>query len=330
MAMNLRLVHQAVALARHRNFARAAKALHVTQPTLSRGIAALEEQLGVRLFDRDPKGVRPTTFGEVLLQRGAALLDRADDLSREIQLLAGLEAGTLVIGAGPYAAELSVGPAMGRLLRQHPRLKMRVVAASPEEVVAKVLDGEFDVGVADCKLPAKDESLTVEPLPSHKVLLSCRVGHPLAGKRGLRLNQVLEYPLVSTVLIGDAAGNASLDTRAGTFDPIHRTFASAIQVNSLSVAREIARSSDALFPGTASMFAADIALGRLEVLDFFIPAMRTTYSLLYPRGRSLSPAAQAFISALRDAEADLAAANDTNQPATVRRRASSRKGIVRD
>ena len=74
MPLDLRLLESAIALAHHRSYARASKALHVSQPTLSRSIAGLEDSLGVRLFDRGRGGVDPTPFGRLLLERGAALL----------------------------------------------------------------------------------------------------------------------------------------------------------------------------------------------------------------------------------------------------------------
>ncbi|MBK6454158.1 MAG: LysR family transcriptional regulator, partial [Proteobacteria bacterium] len=93
--IDLRLMRHAIALARYRNFARAARALHVTQPTMSRSIAALERTLGVRLFDRNSRGVQPTEFGRLLLERGRRLLADEADLRREMLLVAGLEAGHL-------------------------------------------------------------------------------------------------------------------------------------------------------------------------------------------------------------------------------------------
>jgi DNA-binding transcriptional LysR family regulator len=81
-------------------------------------------------------------------------------------------------------------------------------------------------------------------------------------------------------------------------------------VNSLSLARLIARQSNALFPGTAGMLAEDIAAGHLVLLDFRVPAMQTNYGVIYLRGRTLAPAARAFIAALHavEAEAQIASA----------------------
>ena len=149
MTLDLRLVEHAIALAHHRSYARAAKVLHVSQPTLSRRIAGLEESLGVRLFDRGRGGVEPTPFGRVLLERGAALLADEAALRREIQQLAGLEAGELVVGAGPFSAEISVGRAMTRLLAKHPQLRARIACFDPEQIVRDVLAGRCDLGVAD-------------------------------------------------------------------------------------------------------------------------------------------------------------------------------------
>ena len=114
--LELRLLHQALILARHRNFARAAEALHLTQPALSRSIASLESALGERLFDRTRQGVEPTSFGRMLLARAQPLVDDANELERDFFLMRGLEIGELRVGAGAYAAELSVGQAAGRLM----------------------------------------------------------------------------------------------------------------------------------------------------------------------------------------------------------------------
>jgi DNA-binding transcriptional LysR family regulator len=98
--LDLRLLHHALTLTRHRNFARAAEALHLTQPALSRSIAGLEAALGEKLFDRTRQGVAPTSFGQMLLARAQALVDDAAELERDFTLLRGLQIGELRVGAG--------------------------------------------------------------------------------------------------------------------------------------------------------------------------------------------------------------------------------------
>ena len=181
----LRLIRQAIELGRHGNFARAAEELGLSQPSVTRGIAALERSLGVRLFDRTRKGVIPTAFGRVLLERGEAVLRSEANLRREIELLAGLEEGSLAIGAGPYPAEISVATAVARVASAHPRLRIRCTTADPDQVVRDVLAERIDVGIAGVAELEKDARLVVEPLPPLRVFLACRPGHPLAKESRL-------------------------------------------------------------------------------------------------------------------------------------------------
>jgi len=304
--IELRLIQHALALGRTRNFARAADALNLTQPSLSRSIAILERELGVQLFDRTRTGVEPTAYGRLLLGQGEALLGREAELRRQLQLLAGLEAGYLVIGAGPYASETSVATAVVRLMAAHPRLRIQIVTTSPLEIVEKVLAGQFDIGVADVG-NSDERRLCLQAFEPHEVHLACRPGHPLAGRRNVTLEQVLAFPLVSSLVRGDAATTASAGGALGGIDPDTGDFTPAIHVNSVSLARRIARDTDALAPGTMAMLAPDVNAGRLTLVDFHLAVMQTRYSLLYLRDRTLAPAAVAFVDIIRGVEAELMA-----------------------
>ncbi len=313
---DLRLIRLAIALGRHGNFARAAEEMNISQPSLTRGIATLERSLGVRLFDRTRKGAIPTAFGRVLLERGESMLKSDDDLRREIRLLAGLEVGSLAIGAGPFAAEISVAKAVARVVGAYPRLQIKFTVAEPEQIAQDVLAGRIDVGVASIVGLEKDVRLVAEPLPPLRVYLACRPGHPLAKETRPTLARALEYPLATTSLRGAQALLASSAGAARLRDgPGVTNFIPQILVNSLAHARLIAHDSDALFTGTAALLAEDMAAGRLVKLDCRVPEMRTTYGVLYLRGRTLAPAAKLFIETLRAVEVESARADVTSTPA---------------
>ena len=307
MTIDLRLLEHALALAQHRSYARAAKALHISQPTLSRGIAGLEESLGVRLFDRGRGGVEPTAIGRLLLERGTALLADEAALRRGIQQLAGLEAGELVVGAGPFSAAISVGRSMTQFLAECPQIRARVLLADSEQVVRDVLAGRCDVGVADPGVPSRDSELLDEPLPPHPIHLFARPDHPLAERAGLRLADLLAFPLVGARIRGAAASRLRAEGPAGRIDPDTGDFLPAITVDSLDLARRIAASTPAILPAPRGMVAEDLRDGSLVMLDFHEPWMRTSYALLQRRGRRASPAACAFVAALRAVEAEIGA-----------------------
>lgn len=318
--IELRLLQHALAVGRHGNFARAAESLGMTQPSLSRSVAALEAALGVPLFDRTTQGVRPTAFGQVLLAQGEKVLRSEADLRREIALLAGLDQGTLVIVAGPYQAEFSAARAVARVVTAHPRLRIECHMLLVGEAVREVLAGRADVGVANIAGLADDERLVVEPLPAQRVVLACRPGHPLLRGPAPTLHQALRFPLVTTALRGEPA---ALAARQGEplqpGDEQHPDYVPPYLVNSITAARLIARDSDALVPATHAMLADDLAAGRLAVLPASGPELRTQHGLFHLRGRTLAPATRVFIDALRAVEAEAQAvdaeAGDALRPA---------------
>lgn len=310
MAIELRLLRHALALGQHGNFARAAEALHLTQPSLSRSIAALESQLGVPLFDRTTKGVRPTAFGRIVLERGEGVLQGEAELRRELQLLAGMEIGLLTVGAGPYMAESTVAMAIARVTMQHPRLRIHCVSADPDEVMREVLAERFDVGASAVPGLEHDARLVVEPLPGLRGYLACRPGHPLTRERDVTLQRVLQFPLATTVLRGaHAALAASGGRETAAHAPNAKDFVPQIRVNSVALARLIVRDSDAVMPGTAAALADDVAAGKLVILPVDAPAMRAIGAVFYLRGRTLAPAARLFIDTLHAIEAQAHAAD---------------------
>lgn len=326
MTIELRLIRYALALGEHGNYARAAEALNITQPSLSRSIASLEAALGVTLFDRGPKGAVPTAFGRVLIDCGNGVMQREAHLRREIALLAGMEQGSLSVGAGPFLAESSAARAIARVAMSHPRLRIKCVSGDPADVLREVLAERLDLGVTASTGLDLDHRLVVEALPRQRIYLACRPGHPLTQGSAPTLAQALAFPLVSMVLRAQHARLAA--THDGTQPPAGLDagqFVPQIQVNSMTTARLIARESNALVPGSAAILADDVAAGRLVRLDVDAPALRTDPGVFHLRGRTLAPAAAVFIAALRAVEAEVAAADAAVPVKRTRQRSGVRR-----
>jgi len=312
MPMTLQLIEQAIVLGETGNFARAAERLGITQPTLSRNIAALEKKLGVRLFDRGRSGVAPTVFGRAVIERGASLVRNANELRAELQALAGLESGRLDIAAGPYVAEDLVGPAVARLLTESPRLRVRETVVGPEEVEGEVLSGRHDLGLGAMESQPAHDELAIEVLRKRRLFRAARPGHPLAGGRPTQA-EILSFPFVTVLLKGEAGHSAATGSKAGYPDLRRKGFAPAAEVNSLDTAKRIARDSDVIFPGSASMLATELSCGHLVRLDYDSPALRTQPAIVRLRGRTLSPAALRFVELVRSLEAELVAIEVADQ-----------------
>lgn len=317
---DLRLLEFAVALNRHRNFARAADSLGVTQPTFSRGIAALEASLGARLFERSTRRVDPTPVGRVLLERAESLLLEAKGLSDLATLESGALSGQLIVASGPYPLECSVLRAVARIARQHPQLRIRVIEGAWRELPGALLQGSVDLLVMETSILADDHRLQVEALPRHPGSLLCRADHPLTRLPRVRLEDLEPYPLVGVPItreIGPQIGRArrlmNIDHASGDLTP-------HIVTTSLHAMREIVLRTDgvAIYPRT--QLGDDLGKGRLATLKTDLELPSTGYGIATLRGRRQSPAALAFMQALRDVENEQIGGDGASSPVRSRPR----------
>jgi DNA-binding transcriptional LysR family regulator len=180
------------------------------------------------------------------------------------------------------------------------------------------------VGLVDVQFIRGQADLVAEPMPQHSFIMAGRPSHPLASRAGLRLAEVLAFPMASTLIVNEAVTAAvASEGTSDLLDADHGELIPAIHVNSYALARQIACDTDALVPGTARMLAPELDAGRLVRLDFHMPGLRTNYAIIYRKDRSLSPAAQAFIDLVRAVEAEVVA-TEVHAATPARRRVRSK------
>ncbi|WP_191303272.1 LysR family transcriptional regulator [Lentzea cavernae] len=175
MDLDLRKLRYFVAVAEHLNFSRAAEALHIAQPVLSRQIRALETELKVQLFDRSSKGTVLTPFGEQLLADARPLLSQASALLRRV--------GAADVFAVGFMPGLIITPAVRLLASRHPGLRVDVVRTTWEDQVEVIHDGRVDVGYV--RLPVPMDGLRCVPLFTEPRVAVLPSAHRLAGKENV-------------------------------------------------------------------------------------------------------------------------------------------------
>jgi DNA-binding transcriptional LysR family regulator len=186
--LDLRLVRYFTVVADHRHFGRAAAALHLAQPSLSRQIRRLEEQLGVRLLDRTPQGTDLTEAGHVFLPRAKALLRGAAQAAAQARAAA--EPTRLTVG---YTTGLIVTPAVRELRRRHPDADVHTLHLSWDEPRSALLDHRVDAAVA--RPPFPTDQLRVTVLYDEPRLLLVPADHRLVGKEYVTLDDIADEPL---------------------------------------------------------------------------------------------------------------------------------------
>ena len=304
---DMRRLRHALALAEHRNFARAAAALHITQPALSRSIQSLEDGLGVRLFDRSPRDVVPTAFGELVLRHACGLELSARDLDRELQLAKGLEIGTLNVGSGPWGAASMVGVTIGKLSRLYPRLRTRVLISPWMELPARIRSREVDLMVADVSEVQGQDDLEITPLLPHRAFVVCRPGHPLTTQAEVSAGDIFRFPLAGPHLPQHAVDKMLRHMPQAVRQHVSTNGLLAITCDSSSVLKAILANSDAISIMSVFMVIKELRDGDLAMIRELDLGVQGQFGVTRLRGRSLSAPAAAFLRLLTEHDREITA-----------------------
>ena len=186
--LDLRLVRYFTVVAEYLHFGCAASALRVAQPSLSRQIRRLEQQLGARLFDRTTQGTKLTEAGEVFLPQAKALLKSASRATASTRAAA--EPSRMLVG---YITGIFVTPAVRELRRQNPDADVRAVHLDWNDAREALVSHRVDVVVA--RMPFRTELLHVTMLYDEPRGVILPVGHRLAGKEFVTLDDIADEPL---------------------------------------------------------------------------------------------------------------------------------------
>lgn len=209
--MDARRLLLLTAVCEHRSLTRAAGGLHLSQPSLSRQIASLERETGMRLLNRSRTGVTPTAAGSSLVRRGQAIRAHLAAAEREVARLRDLEAGELRLAAFPTAAATLALDALIDLREKHPGLAVTVTERGGSEALAAVRGGHADIAVTFAHLDSPpDELLHRELLLEEEMLLALPVGDRRATALSVRLADLADERWI----LGTSAGVGGFIARA--------------------------------------------------------------------------------------------------------------------
>lgn len=301
MEIDLKLLQYAVVLAKHRHFGRAAAALRVSQPTLSRNIATLEKQLGLRVFERSRRDVVATPAGDDVLAMADDLISRAEAISNRLQLVRDGRGGRLRVAAGAYIHDIAVQPAAILLINANPSIRLELLEREWTAVLAMLMTDQVDFAVFEVASLRGMPALRVEPLGALHGIYFCRTGHPLLRKASLQAADLQAYPLVLPAVSRRHAGLIEGLDLGLTLDPATGGALPSIAVSSFRVARDIVAGTDAISVGHASQLKDGVSAARFARLD--LPsrnkALTVEFGIAYKRERTLPPAARTFIALIR-------------------------------
>ncbi len=200
--MELRHLRYFLAVAREGNMTRAAASLHVTQPTLSRQLADLEQELGSELFVRESRGVALTDSGMLLRKRAEEIVALADRTEREMLADDAQVEGDIWIGGGETRTMALIARAMTTLTRAHPNVQLRLHSGNAEDVIERVDKGLLDFGLIIGREPERRfESMELPARERWGILL--RADDPLATRDALTSRDLAGRGLIISDQLAD-------------------------------------------------------------------------------------------------------------------------------
>ena len=192
MTFNLQQLHAFVTIVSSGSLGRAAEALHVTQPALSRAIRRLEDELGAPLFERHSRGMHLTAVGEALLPHAIVLQREAEQAREEIDAMRGLARGTIRCGAVSSIASLVLPLAVSGVLQQWPNLRVQIIEGVWDRLADALILREIDLALS-MAVPDTDEIVAIgDSRWEDSSYVVAALDHPLRGKQGLTLADTLD------------------------------------------------------------------------------------------------------------------------------------------
>ncbi|WP_414683663.1 LysR family transcriptional regulator [Microbacterium sp. CFBP9034] len=195
--MNLEQLRSFVAVAQIGNFTRAAERLRLAQPSLSRQIAVLEQDLGAELFHRARTGTTLTTAGETLLPLARRMMADAESVRREIDELAGLRRGRVRLGATPTLCISLVAEVLSAFHAAHPAIELHISEHGSRHLLEELAGGQLDLALITTSDGAAGERFAVAPLLVEElVVISSSAAPPVARADSIRLAELADLPQV--------------------------------------------------------------------------------------------------------------------------------------
>jgi len=294
-AVEIRHLRHFLALYETKSYWRAAELCGLTPQALSKSIRRFEEALGVRLFDRDTRSVRPTLFAEEIALFARNIDAESNSLRRKLDSLLGTGTDQLAIGTGAAAATTLVGQAVVAVIQQRPNLAVNVVEGTYEGLMPRLLQGKLDIVVSIMTSDSVDRLIDSRVLKVEHYRVYARAGHPLAGLERVPLGRLLEFPWIA----GDDEDRVAEEVAAsfaavGLHAPVPK-----LRTNSVLFASSLMLQSDSLLILPAEMMRREHETGLAVAIDTDCRTWTRPTMVFFRRNSTVSPDARLFLRELK-------------------------------
>jgi len=282
-----------------RHFGRAAKAVGLSQPALTKSLQRMEQALGAKLFERSSTRVAPTAIGVEVLARSRQLVADAEELKRLVDSLNGAENSSVTVGVGPAMAESYVAEAIAEVMCSHPQSRIAVRVDHWQQLSTWLLAGEIDFYVADIGEARIDRRLEFSELPPQRFVWFVRSAHPLArrSKRAVVRKELLSYPIATPKMPAWAVEWFAAALGDQGIAGLPRPFP-AVECESYSLLKRLVLNSDCICAALERTLSPEVADRSISVLPVDAPELTTRAGIIRMPQRSLSRTGEQLVKSL--------------------------------
>ncbi len=194
MALNLHLLRIFATVAEHESFSEAAAILFISQPAVSKGVRALEQQIGVPLIDRSSRTLLLTETGQLLYRHAQAIFAAERAAEQELEELYGLEQGHLAIGASNTIGTYLLPPLLGVFHRRYPHIRLSLKIGNTEQIIAQLQTTPLDTAFVEG--PVDDPDMVVTPWRDDTLVVIAAPNHPLVKQQPVSLARLTAEPFI--------------------------------------------------------------------------------------------------------------------------------------
>jgi DNA-binding transcriptional LysR family regulator len=280
-----------------RCMARAAEALGLSQPAASKLLRQVEETLGVQLFERQPRGMSPTGYGEILVRHARTALSQLGLARKEIAALKSGLSGKAAIGMVVDPQNDLLPMAIARLKQRHPGVLVCIETDSCQHLIQRLQQGELDMVVGRVFDTARADDLAYESLAENECYaIVAGARHPLADRKAVLLPSLVEQPWILPPMGSMAREKVSAMFVQNSL-PLP---ANVVETASVSVIVSLLQQSDMVAAVPQEAVQSSCRAGELTVLISNLPLRVAAFGLVTRQGHQLPPAAHLMLKTLRE------------------------------
>lgn len=288
MPLNLHLLRLFATVVQTGSFSKAADALFVSQPSISKGVRDFELQLGCRLLDRLPKGVKPTREGLALMRHADVLFAAERSAEEELRALRSLDSGSLRIGASTTIATYLIPDLLGAFHSAYPGIDLHLVSANTRDIADLMLRHEIEIALVEG--PVNDDGLDSEAWLTDVMELIVGPSHPFASAA----EPIDPMDIAKEILVLREQGSGSREVVMQALAAHGIEPARTLEIGSTEAIKQLVAAGLGISIVSQASVRDQIALNRLRTIEVRNLHIERTLWKLKTRGRIHIPAAAAF------------------------------------